>query len=264
MPRKSIAPHALAPPAGRFRRNLLAWYARTARDLPWRRTRDPYQVLVSEVMLQQTQVSRVEQYYPRFLERFPDMQTLANAKPRAVREAWDGLGYYARVRNLHALAKIVVGGSVTGNGAAKLPEDPEELIKLPGVGRYTAGAVASFAYEKPVPAVDTNVARVIRRVFFGERLIPQRLSRQRITRQRPTRERPSPKRLIPQRTIWQIAASLVPKDGKRAWKFNQAIMELGALICVARKPKCGECPVRSGCRTGRRFKGEGGRGKGDG
>jgi A/G-specific adenine glycosylase len=186
-------------------------------------------------MLQQTQVTRVEQYYPRFLERFPDVETLASAPARAVREAWDGLGYYARARNLHALAKTVSGNGVAERGVAKLPEDPEELIKLPGIGRYTAGAVASFAYEKPVPAVDTNVARVIRRVFFEERL----------TRQRSTRQR-----LIPPNVVWSLAASLVPKDGKRAWKFNQAIMELGALVCVARKPKCGQCPVRQHCRTG--------------
>jgi A/G-specific adenine glycosylase len=254
MPRKSIAPHALASPPGQFRRKLLAWYDRSARDLPWRRTRDPYQVLVSEVMLQQTQVTRVREYYPRFLERFPDVESLAAAPARAVREAWEGLGYYARARNLHGLAKIVAGRSVAGKGVAELPEDPEELIKLPGVGRYTAGAIASFAYEKPVPAVDTNVARVIRRVFFGERLI-----RQRGTRQRHNRER-----LIPPNLIWSVAAALVPRDGTRAWKFNQAIMELGALVCTGRKPRCGECPVRSGCKTGRRFKGDGGRGKGDG
>ena len=256
MPRKSIAPHALAPTAGPFRRKLLAWYAHSARDLPWRRTRDPYQVLVSEVMLQQTQVTRVREYYPRFLQRFPDLGALAAARPRAVREAWDGLGYYARARNLHALAKTVAGASVVGKsvaekGVARLPESPEELIKLPGVGRYTAGAVASFAYEKPVPAVDTNVARVIRRVFFGERL-----TRERLSRQRPTRER-----VIPPRLLWSTAATLVPKDGKRAWRFNQAIMELGALVCTARKPRCGECPVRSGCKTGKRFTSEEGSGK---
>jgi len=214
-----------------FRRRLLAWYARAARDLPWRRTRDPYRVLVSEFMLQQTQVSRVAEYYPRFLERFPDLGALARARPKAVREAWDGLGYYARARNLHALARQVAGRGAAGEGAAKLPEDPEELIKLPGVGLYTAGAVASFAYEKPVPAVDTNVARVIRRVFVGD-------DRQRLSGNR-------------QRLIWSIAQALVPRDGKRAWKFNQAIMELGAVICVARKPKCPECPVRQGCRTGK-------------
>src|SRR3989454_1161732 len=206
-----------------FRRRLLAWYKRAARDLPWRRTRDPYRVLVSEFMLQQTEVSRVAEFYPRFLERFPDLGTLARAPARQVREAWDGLGYYARARNLHALAK-----SVTRRQDGTLPAEPEELIKLPGIGPYTAGAVASFAYEKPVPAVDTNVARVLRRVFFASRL-------------------PSPA----SRDIWQLAAALVPKNGKRAWKFNQAMMELGALVCVARKPKCPDCPVRPVCRTGK-------------
>ncbi len=238
----------------RFRRKLLAWWARAARDLPWRRTRDPYRVLVSEFMLQQTQVSRVAEYYPRFIEQFPDLGALARARPRAVREAWDGLGYYARASNLHALAKSVVGRGVVesgvaekgvaGDGVATLPDDPEELIKLPGIGRYTAGAVACFAFEKPVPAVDTNVRRVLLRVFFRD-------DRQRLTRQRTTRQRLIPQRLIPPRRIWSLAAALVPRDGKRAWKFNQAIMELGALICVARRPKCEQCPVRPDCRTGR-------------
>jgi A/G-specific adenine glycosylase len=205
-----------------FKRKLLAWWARAARDLPWRRTRDPYRVLVSEFMLQQTQVSRVAEYYPRFIERFPDLETLASAKPRAVREAWDGLGYYARASNLHALARVV---SKDHDGT--LPDTPEELIKLPGIGPYTAGAVATFAYEKPVPAVDTNVTRVIRRVFFGALPAPR------------------------SRDIWELTRTLVPKDGKRAWKFNQAIMELGALVCVARKPRCPDCPVRPVCRTGK-------------
>jgi A/G-specific adenine glycosylase len=218
----------------------LAWYARHARDLPWRKTRDPYRVLVSEVMLQQTQVSRVSEYYPRFLERFPDLESLARARPRAVRETWDGLGYYARAANLHALARVV-RRDLDGT----LPDDPQALLKLPGVGPYTAGAVASFAYEKPVPAVDTNVARVIRRVFLGDD--GQRPTRQRSIRQRSTRQRSTR-----QRSIWSLAASLVPKDGKRAWKFNQAMMELGALVCVARRPKCPECPVRTECRIGRR------------
>jgi A/G-specific adenine glycosylase len=196
-----------------FTRKLLAWYTRTARDLPWRRTRDPYQVIVSEFMLQQTQVSRVSEYYPRFLKRFPTVYDLAKAKPKAVREAWDGLGYYARASNLHALARVV---SKTMKG--KLPDDVGELDELPGVGRYTAGAVACFAYEKPVPAVDTNVKRVLERVFRTK-------------------------------DVWGLAAAIVPKNGKRAWRFNQAIMELGALVCTARKPKCPQCPVRNNCRT---------------
>jgi len=205
-----------------FTRKLLAWWAGAARDLPWRRTRDPYRVLVSEFMLQQTQVSRVAEYYPRFLERFPDLETLARARPRAVREAWDGLGYYARASNLHALARVV-----SNEHDGTLPDHPEELIKLPGVGRYTAGAVATFAYEKPVPAVDTNVARVLRRAFGNV------------------------ERGMGNAELWRLASMLVPKNGKRAWKFNQAVMELGALICVARKPRCPECPVRPVCNTGR-------------
>src|SRR5205809_1558506 len=218
-----------------FTRKLLAWWARAARDLPWRKTRDPYRVLVSEFMLQQTQVSRVAEYYPRFLERFPDLESLARARPRAVREAWDGLGYYARARNLHSLAKRVTGRSVAGRGVAgdgvpTLPNDPEELIKLPGIGPYTAGAVASFAYEKSVPAVDTNVRRVLLRVFFGDA-----------------------GRGTGDGYIWELARALVPKDGKRVWGFNQAIMELGALICRARRPQCSQCPVRPVCRTGKRL-----------
>src|SRR5947208_11025377 len=209
-----------------FTGKLLAWWARAAGDLPWRRTRDPYRVLVSEFMLQQTQVTRVAEYYPRFLERFPDLETLASARPRAVREAWEGLGYYARARNLHSLAK-----DVTRRHDATLPSDPDELIKLPGVEPYTAGAVASFAYEKPVPAVDTNVSRVLRRAFFD---------RATGNGQRATK-------------VWELARALVPKDGKRAWKFNQAIMELGALVCKARAPNCGECPVQPICKTGRRL-----------
>jgi len=224
---RTSTPRARKPArAQAFTRKLLAWWARAARDLPWRRTRDPYRVLVSEFMLQQTQVSRVAEYYPRFLERFPDLETLARARPRAVREAWEGLGYYARARNLHSLAKQV------SDAGGQVPDDPAELAKLPGVGPYTAGAVASFAYEKPVPAVDTNVNRVLRRVFVDRATGNGQGARK----------------------VWDLARALVPKDGKRAWNFNQAVMELGALICVARKPKCEQCPVRPDCRTGRNYR----------
>ena len=229
--------------AAAFRRRLLAWFAKHGRDLPWRRTRNPYHVTVSEFMLQQTQVSRVLEYYPRFLERFPTVEHLAAARPQAVMEQWDGLGYYARARNLHALAREVVR-----DHDGTTPREPEELIKLPGVGRYTAGAVASFAYERPVAAVDTNVARVIRRYFFG--------SREPGAGSRKGRAPNGSRRTAPgSREVWQLAEALVPRNGKRAWSFNQALMELGALICVARKPRCGECPVRRGCRTGEREKG---------
>jgi len=222
---RTSTPRARKPArAQAFTRKLLAWWARAARDLPWRRTRDPYRVLVSEFMLQQTQVARVAEYYPRFLERFPDLETLARSRPRAVREAWDGLGYYARASNLHSLARVV-----SRDHGGKLPDVAEELVKLPGVGPYTAGAVASFAYEKPVPAVDTNVARVLRRAFGNV------------------------ERGMRNAELWRLASMLVPKNGKRAWKFNQAIMELGALVCKARAPNCRECPVQPVCKTGRRL-----------
>ena len=194
-----------------FTRKLLAWYKRNARVLPWRDTRNPYAILVSEFMLQQTQVSRVLEYFPRFMARFPTIASLARARPKAVMEEWDGLGYYARARNLHKLAR-----EVTSAHDGRLSEDPEHLRTLPGVGRYTAGAVACFAYEKPVPTVDTNVRRVLERAFGSK-------------------------------DVWKLAEKLVPKQGERAWRFNQALMELGALVCTARKPKCPICPVRSDC-----------------
>lgn len=199
-----------------FVRKLLIWYKKAARSLPWRETRNPYAILVSEFMLQQTQVSRVLEYFPRFMARFPTITALARARPKAVREAWEGLGYYARASNLHALARVV---SKTQDGT--LSDKPEELQQLPGVGRYTAGAVACFAYEKAVPAVDTNVGRVLERAF-------------------------APK------DVWELAGRLTPSNGKRAWKFNQALMELGALVCKARRPNCPECPVRAECQMGMR------------
>ncbi len=205
-----------------FRRRLLRWFRRCGRDLPWRRTRDPYAVLVSEFMLQQTQVSRVTEYYARFLAQYPSVQHLADAEPDQVRASWQGLGYYRRASNLHQLAKTVVR-----EHAGAIPSAPETLRQLPGIGRYTAGAVASFAFEQREPAVDTNVARVIRRAFHP------RASGSRGEKQ-----------------VWATGARLVPRAGNAAWTFNQAIMELGALVCTARVMRCGECPVRGGCRTG--------------
>src|SRR5688500_1317643 len=171
MPRKSRADRALQ--AAEFRRRLLRWFRRHGRDLPWRRTRDPYHIVVSEFMLQQTQVSRVEAYYHRFLERYPSIESLASAPAATVRESWEGLGYYRRAANLHRLAQAVVG-----EHGGVVPADPAALLRLPGVGRYTAGAVACFAYELATPAVDTNVARVIRRAFhprFHHAASPRRL-----------------------------------------------------------------------------------------
>lgn len=198
-----------------FRRRLAAWFRTAGRDLPWRRTRDPYAVLVSEFMLQQTQVTRVEQYYPPFLRRYPTFESLAAARPKAVREAWDGLGYYRRAVNLHRLARVVVRDM-----AGALPAPAEELERLPGVGPYTAGAVSCFAFERPAATVDTNVARVLAR-YFGT---------------------------TGTAALRRLALAIQPRRGTAAWTFNQAMMELGALVCTARKPKCEACPVRTGCR----------------
>jgi A/G-specific adenine glycosylase len=216
---------AVTPDVALFQRLLLRWFRRHGRDLPWRRTRDPYAVLVSEVMLQQTQVSRVVDYYHRFLEAFPTVADLARARPRRVREQWDGLGYYRRAENLHRLARRVVD-----DHEGRIPDDGEALLALPGVGRYTAGALQTFAFEQPAPAVDTNVARVIRRAFHP------RLGRG----------------AAAERTIWATAARLQPSRGATAWAFNQGLIELGALVCTARVARCECCPVRRACRTGRR------------
>jgi len=209
-----------------FRARLLRWFRRHGRDLPWRLTRDPYQVLVSEVMLQQTQVSRVAEYYPRFLSAFPTLRHLAHAPARAVREQWDGLGYYRRAANLHALARRVVD-----DHDGIIPRDRQTLRSLPGIGRYTAGAVMSFAYEQAEPAVDTNVGRVIRRAFHPR----------------------AGKDARGEQKVWETAERLLPAAGPRAWAFNQAIMELGALVCTSREARCGICPVAPLCSTGRRI-----------
>ncbi len=209
----------------RFGRKLRRWFRRAARDLPWRRTRDAYAVLVSELMLQQTQVSRVVTRYGEFLERFPTLHDVARARPARVMEAWSGLGYYARARNLHRLARAVVHD---GDGA--LPADPAALRELPGIGDYTAGAVASFAFERRAALVDTNVARVLRRVFA------------------PGADARSARGA---RMLWSVAEQILPRTGRATWTHNQALMELGALVCTARVRRCGVCPVRAECATAR-------------
>ena len=184
-------------------------------------------MLVSELMLQQTQVARVLHYYDLFLRRFPTLPDLARARPRQVREAWEGLGYYQRARNLHRLARDVTSGP--GGDAGALPADPETLQGLPGVGAYTAGAIASFAYERRAALVDTNVARVLRRVFAPNT---------------------DPKSAAGRKALWDIARALLPRTGRATWSHNQALMELGALVCTARVARCEQCPVRHGCATG--------------
>lgn len=203
-----------------FGTKLRAWYRRHARDLPWRRTRDPYAILVSELMLQQTQVARVIDFYHRFLDRFPTVEALSKARESQVVAQWEGLGYYARARNLHKLSRAVVREG--------FPSEPAGLRRLPGIGPYTAGAVATFAFERRAPLVDTNVARVLTRVFAP---------------------RLHPKRARDQKAIWAIAEATLPRTGRATWTHNQALMELGALVCTARVKRCGACPVRGVCRS---------------
>jgi A/G-specific adenine glycosylase len=211
---------ALPANAKAFRRRLLAWYGRHQRPLPWRRTRDPYAILVSEIMLQQTQVSRVEDYWTRFLERYPTVDDLAAASSDAVHDSWAGRGYYARARNLHAAAKEVVR-----DHGSRFPPEPDALRKLPGIGRYTAAAVASIAFGADVGTVDTNVARVLARAF---------------------EIRGKKKSAARERRTWTLVNALVPRG--RAGDWNQALMDLGATICTARTPRCGACPVKPACR----------------
>lgn len=175
-------------------------------------------------MLQQTQVARVLDFYDRFLRRFPSLGHVATAPPRRVREAWRGLGYYARAHNLHRLAREVSGTRWQG----RLPEDPDVLRELPGIGAYTAGAIASFAFERRAALVDTNVARVLRRAFAP---------------------RLDPRSARGARRLWALAETLLPRTGQATWTHNQALMELGALVCTARVAHCSRCPVRALCAS---------------
>ena len=199
------------------------WYRHHGRALPWRRTRDPYAILVSEVMLQQTQVATVRSYYKEWLKRFPNFAALARASQNDVLHAWQGLGYYARARNLHATAKIV-----QDRHRGRFPRDIAAMRQLQGIGKYTAHALASFAFDQPVPIVEANTARVLARLFNLQRPIDS-----------------APGRNL----LWQYAAELVPKG--HAAIFNSALVDLGALVCLPRKPKCEICPVKTFCRATR-------------
>ena len=207
----------------KFQRALLAWYARHGRDLPWRRTRVPYRVLVSEIMLQQTQVERVIPKYRQFLRTYPSLRALAAADVDDVRRLWYPLGYNIRPVRLHAIARETVA-----RYGGRLPADGEARRALPGIGRYTAGALLSFAYGRDAAILDTNVRRVLGRVFLG----PRRLARTRGDRR-----------------FWKLAEALVPAG--RAYDFNQALLDFGATWCTPRKPRCPRCPMRAFCATDR-------------
>jgi A/G-specific adenine glycosylase len=202
---------------------LLAWYRRSSRDLPWRRTRDPYAIWVSETMLQQTRVETVLPYYERFLRELPDVASLAEAPEEQVLSLWSGLGYYRRARMLHAAAKTVaeqLGG--------RLPEEVEQLRQLEGVGAYTAGALASIAFGKRAALVDGNVARVLSRLFALESDV---------------------KTAAGIAAVWAVAERLVALVDGPPGDWNQALMELGATVCTPGEPRCAECPVSIGCRA---------------
>jgi A/G-specific adenine glycosylase len=199
----------------RWRQRLLSWYDHNRRDLPWRRDRDPYRIWLSEIMLQQTRVSAVLEHYRRFLQRFPTVHKLASARQATVLAAWSGLGYYGRARRMHAAAKVIVQ-----RHAGRFPDKVAELRALPGVGRYTAVAIASIAFNAPAAVVDGNVERVLGRVFAAA----------------PRGE-----------GLWQTAETLLSRA--RPGDFNQAMMELGATVCLPRQPRCSICPVFGLCAT---------------
>ena len=205
------------PTLTRLRRRLLAWYREHGRDLPWRKTHDPYHAMVAEFMLQQTGVGRVLPVYESFLQRFPSLSTLADAPVSDVIRAWSGMGYNRRAINLQRAARVIVeehGGVV--------PNDPARLAKLPGIGRYTAAAIACFAFHRSVPVMDTNIRRVLGRVLTGHSEINADAG-------------------------WALAEAAVPQNGARASAWHQALMDLGATVCTARRPKCGECPINDLC-----------------
>jgi A/G-specific adenine glycosylase len=216
-PRRSVS--LGAPAKRRFQQRLLKWYREYGRDLPWRKTSDPYHILVSEVMLQQTQVDRVIPKYHEFLERYPSFEDLAEAPVADVKKTWYPLGYNIRPERLHSIACETVeryGG--------KLPSDAEELLSFKGIGRYTAGAIRSFAFNEDAPILDTNVIRVLHRVFVAEG---------------------DPK--TQKAMLWDLSEALIPRG--KGYDFNQAIMDFGATVCTARDPYCLLCPMKSSCKT---------------
>ena len=205
-----------------FQRRLLAWYAVHQRPLPWRRTRDPYKILVSEIMLQQTQVDRVIPKYRQFLRRYPTVGALARARAPELRKLWYPLGYNVRPLRLRRIAQRAME-----EHAGRIPATYDGLLAMEGIGRYTAGAVLSFAFSQDAPIVDTNVARVLSRYFGSAR-----------SRQAPPAAR---------RDLWALAQAVIPPG--QGYAINQAMMDLGAMVCTARRPRCPACPLRRSCRS---------------
>jgi A/G-specific adenine glycosylase len=221
------APSLPAPPARQwFRRRLLAWYRANGRDLPWRRTDDPYHILVSEIMLQQTQVDRVLPKYLEWLGKYPSLEALASADETDVRQTWRPLGYNIRPRRLQSIARE----SVERFGG-QLPSDADTLLSFKGIGAYTSGAIRSFAFGQRAAILDTNVARVLHRVFVGKGDAKSHGMR---------------------KHLWSVSEVLVPY--KHVFDFNQALMDFGATVCAARQPKCNGCPMTRRCRSFGRFK----------
>jgi A/G-specific adenine glycosylase len=216
-------PHPVPSPAlrQRFRRNLLAWYRRHGRDLPWRNTDDPYHILVSEIMLQQTQVDRVLPKYVEWLDKYPSFDVLAAAPEHEVTKTWYPLGYNIRPKRLQSIARE----AVTNYGGV-LPSDEETLLSFKGIGAYTAGAIRSFAFRQRAAILDTNVARVMFRVFVGKG---------------------DPKSHAMKQQLWKLSGTLVPM--REVFDFNQALMDFGAMVCVARSPKCLVCPMTKDCKS---------------
>ena len=202
-----------------FQQRLVTWYRRHARPLPWRENRDPYRVWISEIMLQQTQVATVEPYFHRFVTELPHLAALAAADESQVLRLWEGLGYYRRARQLHRAAQVIVA-----KHAGRFPSDSEAVRSLPGIGRYTAGAILSIAFDASEPILEANTVRLFSRIigFDGD-----------------------PTKAVGANLLWQTATDLLPASG--AGEFNQALMELGSRICTPREPACGECPLASYC-----------------
>ena len=204
-----------------LRRRLLAWYATHARDLPWRRSRDPYRVWISEIMLQQTQVVTVRDYFKRFIRALPNVRRLAAADEQQVLRLWEGLGYYRRARQLHAAARRIVA-----DFGSRFPQDVDELRSLPGIGRYTAGAIASIAFDQRAAILEANTIRLLSRLI-GYRDDPLKAAGQRI--------------------LWQTAHDILPR--KDVARFNQALMEIGSLVCTPTEPQCNACPLAGICEA---------------